>query len=66
MDFTVGIFSRNLAVTLNFVEFRDIRDFTFYEASSVGCRKTVFERHVMWQKPPTTCTLVTHVARLER
>ena len=47
MDFTVGIVSRNLATTSNFVEFRDNRNFTFFEAPSVGCRKTVFERHVM-------------------
>ena len=33
MDFTVGIVSRNLATTSNFVEFRDNRNFTFFEAS---------------------------------
>ena len=47
MDFTVGIVSRNLATTLNFVEFRDSRNFTFFEAPGVGCPKTIFERHVM-------------------
>ena len=31
-DFTVGIVSRNLATTSNFVEFRDSRNFTFFEA----------------------------------
>ena len=31
MDFTVGIVSRNLATTLNFVEFRDSQNFTFFE-----------------------------------
>ena len=40
MDFTFEIVSRNLATTSNFVEFRDSRNFTFFEASSVGCRKT--------------------------
>ena len=47
MDFTVGIVSRNLATTSNFVEFRDNRNFMFFEALSVGCRMTVYERHVM-------------------
>ena len=32
MDFTVRIVSRNLATTSNFVEFRDSRNFTFFEA----------------------------------
>ena len=40
MDFTVGIDLRNLATTLNFVEFRDNQNFTFFEAPGVGCRKT--------------------------
>ena len=40
MDFTVGIVSRNLATTSNFVEFRDSRNFMFFEAPGVGCRKT--------------------------
>ena len=35
MDFTVGIVSRNLATTSNFVEFRDSRNFTFFEATRV-------------------------------
>ena len=39
MDFTVGILLRNLATTSNFVEFRDSRNFTFFEAPGVGCRK---------------------------
>ena len=46
-DLTVGIVSRNLANTSNFIEFRNSRNFTFFEAPGVGCRKTVFERHVM-------------------
>ena len=40
MDCTVGIVSRNLATTSNFVEFRDSRNFRFFEAPGVGCRKT--------------------------
>ena len=40
MNFIVGIVSRNLAVTSNFVEFRDIQNFTFFDAPGVGCRKT--------------------------
>ena len=32
MDFTVGIVSRNLATTSNFVEFLNSRNFTFFEA----------------------------------
>ena len=32
-NFTVEIFSRNLATTSNFVEFRDSRNFTFFKAS---------------------------------
>ena len=47
MDFTIGIVSRNLASTSNFVEFRDSRNFTFFEAPGVGCLKTTRERHVM-------------------
>ena len=39
MDFTVEIVSRNLANTLNFVEFQDSRNFTFFEAPGIGCRK---------------------------
>ena len=35
MDFTVGIVSRNLATTSNFVKFRDSQDFTFFEAPRV-------------------------------
>ena len=46
-DFTVGIVSRNLATTSNFVEFRDSQNFTFFKAPSVRCRKTVCERQVM-------------------
>ena len=41
MDFTVGMVSRNLATTSNFVEFRDSQNFMFFEAPSIGCRKTV-------------------------
>ena len=39
MDFTVGIVSRNLATTSNFVEFRDSWNFTFFEARR-GVRDT--------------------------
>ena len=35
MDFTVGIVSRNLATMSNFVEFRDSRNCTFFEETSV-------------------------------
>ena len=34
-DFTIGIVSRNLATTSNFVEFRDSRNFTFFKAPRV-------------------------------
>ena len=47
MDFTVGIVSQNLATTSNFIEFRDSRNFIFFEALGVRCRMTVCERHVM-------------------
>ena len=33
MDFTVGIVSRNIVTTSNFVKFRDSRNFTFFEAT---------------------------------
>ena len=39
MDCTVGIVSRNLATQSNFVEFRDSRNFTYFEATGV-------ERHM--------------------
>ena len=39
MDFTIGIVSRNLATMLNFVEFRDNRNFTFFKARR-GVRDT--------------------------
>ena len=32
MDFTVGIFSRNLATTSNFIKFRDSRNFMIFKA----------------------------------
>ena len=35
MDFTVGIVSRNLATTSNFVEFQDSLNFTFFEVTGV-------------------------------
>ena len=35
MDCTVGIVSRNLANQSNFVEFRDSRNFTYFEATGV-------------------------------
>ena len=47
MDFTVGIVSRNLATTSNFIEFQDSRNFMFFKAPSVGCRMTACERHMM-------------------
>ena len=46
MDFIVGIVSRNLATTSNFVEFRDSQNITFFKAPGIGCRKTACERHV--------------------
>ena len=36
MDCTVGIISRNLATQSNFVEFRDSRNFTYFEAMVSG------------------------------
>ena len=36
MDFIVGIVSQNLVTQSNFVEFRDSRTFTFFEASGVA------------------------------
>ena len=36
MDFSVGIVSRNLATTSNFVRFRGGREFMFFEAWGVG------------------------------
>ena len=47
MDFTVGILSRNLATISNFVEFRESRNFTSFEAPGVGCRMTACERYVV-------------------
>ena len=35
--------SRNLVSTSNFVEFRDSRIYTLFEASHFGCRKTIFD-----------------------
>ena len=35
MDFTIGIVSRNLVTQANFVEFRDSRIFTNFEATGV-------------------------------
>ena len=35
MDFTVGIVYGNLATTLNFVKFRDSRNFMFFKALRV-------------------------------
>ena len=51
MDFTVGIVSRNLATTSNFIEFRDSRDFMFFEARR-GVRDTW---HVMSGPRGATC-----------
>ena len=39
MDFVVGIVSRNLANTSNF---ETVGIYTFFEASGIGCRKTIF------------------------
>ena len=36
MDFSIEIVSRNLATTSNFVGFRAVQDFTFFEAWGVG------------------------------
>ena len=44
------------------VELRDNKNFMSFEAPGVRCPMTACERHVMWQKSPTTCTHVTHVA----
>ena len=46
MDFTIGIVLRNLATTSNFVEFRDSRNFMFFETPGVGYSKIPRERHV--------------------
>ena len=35
MDFTIGIISRNLATTSNFIEFQENQNFTFFEAPVV-------------------------------
>ena len=35
-NFTVECFSQNLITQLNFVEFRDGQNFTFFEAPGVG------------------------------
>ena len=48
---TVGIVSGNLATTSNFVEFRHIRNFTFFEARR-GVRDTW---HFMSGQRGTTC-----------
>ena len=39
MDFTIGIVYRNLVTKMNFVEFRDSRNFSFFEAGR-GVRDT--------------------------
>ena len=39
MDITVDFISRNLVTHTNFVKFRDIQNFTFFEATSVKCHK---------------------------
>ena len=43
MDFIVGVVSRNLASTSNFVEFRDSPIGTLFEASRLRCRKTILD-----------------------
>ena len=40
MNLTVGIVSRTLATTSNFVELRDNWNFMFFEVIGIGCRKT--------------------------
>ena len=40
MDFTVGIVSRKLATTSNFVKFRDIRNLHVFQGTEIWCRKT--------------------------
>ena len=51
MDFTVGIVSRNIATASNFVEFRDSRNFTFFEAR-IGVQDTW---HLMSGPKGATC-----------
>ena len=58
MDFTVGIVSRNLATTLNFVKFRDSRNFIFFEAPRVvqdtwHIAVAQDETHVKWRASQT-------------
>ena len=36
MDFTIEFILRNLVTELNFVEFQDGRNFTFFKVSGVG------------------------------
>ena len=59
MDFAVGIVSRNLAITSNFVEFRDSRNFTFFKAPGVECRKTTCDvtRVTYYIYPCDTCCM---------
>ena len=58
MNCTVGIFSRNLATQLNFVEFRDSQNFTYFEATGV---RRHMASHVddtwstMWVTPGNPC-----------
>ena len=53
-DCTVGIVSQNLATHSNFVEFRDSKNFRYFEATSVG-------RHVASHVDDTWKTMwVTH------
>ena len=40
MNFTVGIVSRNLVTTSNSSNSEIVRICTFFEAPSIGCRKT--------------------------
>ena len=54
MDFTVGIVSRNLTTTLNFVEFRDSRNFTFFEATGL----VWYTLHLVSGSRGTTCQSV--------
>ena len=51
MDFTVGIVSRNLATTSDFVKFRDSWNFMFFEARR-GVRDTW---HVLGGPRGVTC-----------
>ena len=41
MDLTVEFVSQNIVIQENFVEFQDIKNFTFFEAKGVGHAKGI-------------------------